>query len=117
MPLYEKLIGPVYERRQSQGGRGGAMSMWYMWWELMPVRPDWDHRDRDRINDAVLFVFEEVLKLTSEVCLSSVLIGIGRFWHHHLPERTEAIVRRFIMRTDITDDIRQSACLQVLRRV
>ena len=65
-----------------------------MWWDVIPISAEMEHPDRDRINDAVLHVFEEVLKLDSEACLESVLHGLGH-WGLWLNERTRPIVENF----------------------
>jgi hypothetical protein len=79
-----------------------------MWWDIIPIYGGMEHTDRDRINEAVLNVFEQVLKLRSESCLESVLHGLGH-WHDYVPERTEPIVRRFLGRTDLSPELRSYA--------
>ncbi len=113
IPLYEKLMAPVYgddlghtEQVPSDPERPNFAC--YMWWDVIPLYGGMDHNDRDRINDAVLHIFEQVLKLRAESCLESVLHGLGH-WHLYIPERTEPIVRRFLTREDISPKLRMYA--------
>jgi hypothetical protein len=110
VPLYVKLMAPVYQDDLSHNEPGPGDPErptfgCYMWWDVIPLYGGMDHCDRDRINDAVLHVFGEVLKLKAESCLESVLHGLGH-WQHYLPERTEPIVQRFLSRTDISAQLR-----------
>lgn len=112
IPLYEKLMAPVYgnDRGCNRGPRDPERPTFacFMWWDIIPVYGGMDHADSDRINDAVLHVFEQVLKLRAESCLESVLHGLGH-WHMYIPDRTEPIVRRFLSRTDISPELRNYA--------
>jgi hypothetical protein len=67
-----------------------------------------DHPDRERINDAVLHIFEEVQKLDSEACLESVLHGLGH-WGEDMNDRTRPIVENFLRRDDISLELRRYA--------
>jgi hypothetical protein len=113
IPLYAKLMAPVYQddlghkEYQAADPQRPTFSC-YMWWDVVPLYGGMDHCDRDKINDAVLHIFEQVLKLKAESCLESVLHGLGH-WHMDLPERTEPIVRRFLSRSDISEDLRSYA--------
>lgn len=107
--LYTELFAPVY---QNDLGHASAPEpsdrptfACYMWWDVIPLYGSMKHADVDRINDAVLNVFEQVLKLKAESCLESVLHGLGH-WHNDFPERTESIIREFLNRTDITPELR-----------
>lgn len=111
--LYANLMAPVYEDDLGHVQRGPGdperpTFACYMWWDVIPLYGGMEHADRDRINDAVLHVFEQVLKLRAESCLESVLHGLGH-WHLDVPERTEPIVRRFLSRTDISPALRSYA--------
>ena len=106
IPLYAKLMAPVYQddlghTQREPGDPERPTYACYMWWDVIPLYGGMDHSDRDWINDAVLRIFEQVLKLRAESCLESVLHGLGH-WHLYIPERTEPIVRRFLSRTDIS---------------
>ncbi len=113
IPLYAKLMAPVY--RNDLGHTTSADDelqhptyACYMWWDVIPLYGGMECNDRDRLNEAVLHVFEEVLKLSAESCLESVLHGLGH-WHLYIPDQTEPIVRRFLMRTDISPQLRSYA--------
>lgn len=111
--LYAKLMAPVYQDDMCcspRGPRGPELPNYacYMWWDVIPLYGGMDHEDRDRITDAVLHVFEQVLTLKAESCLESVLHGLGH-WHQFVPSRTEPIVRRFLERTDISPGLREYA--------
>jgi hypothetical protein len=109
VPFYEKLIAPVYQNDlgHCEGGPSDPnRPNWacYMWWDITSMYAGTD----DAENDAVLHVFEEVLKLKAESCLESVLHGLGH-WYLCIPDRTEPIVRRFLQRTDISPELRRYA--------
>lgn len=113
IPLYTKLMARVYENdlghtQHAPSDPQRPTFACYMWWDVIPLYGDMDHSDRDRINDAVLHVFEQVLKLKAESCLESVLHGLGH-WALYIPERTEPIVKRFLHRTDISPALRRYA--------
>jgi hypothetical protein len=111
IPLYTKLMAPIYgdDLGHNQYGPADRPSFaCYMWWDVIPIYGGMEHTDRDRINDAVLNVFQQVLKLRSEACLESVLHGLGH-WQHYVPQRTEPIVRRFLGRTDLSPELRRYA--------
>lgn len=109
MPLYENLIAPVF-------GNSLTCQASYIWWDAIRVYGNMPHPDCDRINDAVLHVFEHVLSLSSEACLISVLHGLGH-WHAAVPSRTEPLVRRLLTRNDISPQLRQYAELAAVGRV
>ena len=113
VPLYAKLMAPVYgddlgHTERAPGDPERPTFACYMWWDVIPLYGGMDNDDGDRINEAVLNVFEQVLKLKAESCLESVLHGLGH-WHAWIPERTEPIVRRFLTRTDISPELREYA--------
>lgn len=113
IPFYSKLIAPVYgddlgHTRRGPGDPDRPNYACYMWWDSIPIYGGMDHPDCDRINDAILHVLEEVLKLKAESCLESVLHGLGH-WHVYVPERTEPIARQFLSRTDISSTLREYA--------
>ncbi|RYG32951.1 hypothetical protein EON81_19415 [bacterium] len=111
IPLYIKLLAPVYgdDRGWGQSSPSERPTFaCYMWWENIPLYGGLEHPDRDRINDAVLHVFEEVLKMDSEACLESVIHGLGH-WFLYLPERTTPLILRFLERTDISPGLRRYA--------
>ena len=104
IPLYERLMGPVYD---SPGTNNFAC---YIWWDVIPLHGGMDHPDRDRINNAVIHVFEAMATTRSPACLESVLHGLGH-WHLYLPNRTEPIVDRILARRDLTKEQRHYAKL------
>lgn len=110
--LYAKLMAPAYGNDlghlQYEHDPERPTFACYMWWDIIPLYSGMEHPDRDRINDAVLHVFEQVLKLRAESCLESVLHGLGH-WHSDMPDRTEPIVRRFLERTDMSAELRKYA--------
>jgi hypothetical protein len=111
--LYGKLLGPMngdtLGHLQQPGSPAVPNFACYMWWDVILINGGMEHNDRDRINEAVLHVFETVLRtMTSEACLESVLHGLGH-WQSDMPDRVEAIVGRFLQRTDISDDLRSYA--------
>lgn len=113
IPLYAKLMSAVYEddlghTEYGPGDPERPTFACYMWWDVIALHGGMDHPDRDRINDAVLHVFEQVLKLKSEACLESVLHGLGH-WYDELPDHTESIIRQFMTRTDISETLRSYA--------
>jgi hypothetical protein len=113
IPLYAKLMARVYQDVLGHAQRGISDPerpnfACYMWWDIIPLNGGMDHLDCNRINDAVLHVFEQVLQLKAASCLESVLHGLGH-WHLYIPERTEPIVRRFLNRTDISSQLRNYA--------
>lgn len=121
IPLYAKLMALVYQDDLGHIQRGTGDPerpnfACYMWWDVIPLYGGMDHCDRDRINEAVLYVFEQVLKLKAESCLESVLHGLGH-WHRYISERTEPIVRRFLGRTDISTELRYYAELAAVGSV
>jgi len=65
------------------------------------MSPGLRQADRDQIDDMIVYVCEQVLKLDAESCLESALHGLGEL-HYRLAERSEPIVRRFMMRQDIS---------------
>jgi len=118
IPLYAKLMAPVYGSDLGHTQRDPidperSTFACFMWWDVIPLYGGMDHDDRDRINDAVLNIFEQVLKLRAESCLESVLHGLGH-WHLYVPERTEPIVRKFLTRTDISPQLRVTPKLPLL---
>ena len=119
--LYVKLMAPVYQNDLGHTQWGPEdperpTFACYMWWDIIPLYGGMDHCDRDRINEAVLHVFEQVLNLRAESCLESVLHGLGH-WHLYVRERTEPIVRRFLRRTDISSELRNYAELAAVGAV
>lgn len=113
IPLYAKLMAPVYgddiaylDREPKPADQPNYAC--YMWWDIIPLYGGMDHPDRDRINDAVLHIFAEVLKLDSEACLESVLHGLGH-WDMYMNDRTRPIVENFLRRTDISPELRRYA--------
>lgn len=113
VPLYSKLMAAVYGADLGHTQRGAPEEQptfgCYMWWEQIPLYGGMKHPDRDRINDAVFYVFEETLKLKEEACLESILHGLGE-WHYYLPKRAKQIVRHFLKtRSDISDELRRYA--------
>jgi hypothetical protein len=113
LPLYKKLMAPVYGDQLGHtmlvaNDSARANSACYMWWDLIPLYGGMEHSDRDRINDAVLGIFNKVLKLKAESCLESALHGLGH-WHAYIPGRTGPIVRRFLARMDISRELRDYA--------
>lgn len=115
IPLYAKLMAPVYRDtlghtwQGSEDGECAPNRACYMWWDVIPLFGGLDHPELFPINDAVLHVFEEVLKLKSEACLESALHGLGH-WHMYASERVTPIVRRFLAaRTDISPALRAYA--------
>lgn len=113
VPLYSKLMAAVYGDDQGRTQRGVPEEQptfgCYMWWDLIPLYGGMKHPDRDRITDAVFYVFEETLKLKEEACLESILHGLCE-WHMYLPKRVKQIVRHFLeTRSDISDELRRYA--------
>jgi hypothetical protein len=113
VPLFSKLKALVYQNDLGHltfgaGDPEPPNIACYMWWDAIPLYGGMSHPGRDRINDAVLYVFEEVLKLKAESCLESALHGLGH-WHLDLPSRTEPIIRKFLNRRDISDALRRYA--------
>lgn len=114
VPLYTKLMAPVYGDDLSSARRGPVTGVTrpsfacYMWWEIVPLWAGMKHIDQDRINDTVLDIFEQVLRLKAESCLESALHGLSH-WSIYMPDRTEPIVRRFLQRTDISPALREYA--------
>jgi hypothetical protein len=113
IPLYRDLFAPVYQNDLGHTQRGPGDPQrpnfsCYMWWDVIPLYGGIDHPDRDRMNDAVLNVFGDVLKLQSEACLESVLHGLGH-WSLYIRDRTEPLVRGFLERTDISPALRSYA--------
>jgi hypothetical protein len=109
VPLYKNLMAPLYQHNLGHAsGRlrtaGASNFTCYMWWDIIPLHGGLE----EMIDDAVLNVFERVLKLRAESCLERVLHGIGH-WHRYLPDRTEPIVRRFLQRTDFSPELRRYA--------
>jgi len=113
IPLYQKLMAPVYQNdlghtqsasREAEFPTSGC----YMWWDAIPIHGGMEHRNQKKINNAVLNVFEQVLKLRAESCLESVLHGLGH-WHLYVPERTEPIVRQFLTRKNMSLELRMYA--------
>lgn len=104
VPLYERLMAPVYDQ---PGVKNFAC---YMWWDVIPLYGAMDIPDRDRINDAVIGVFNAMASSHSPACLESVLHGLGH-WHLYLPMYTEPIVDRILARKDLTKDQRNYAKL------
>ncbi|MBI5094959.1 MAG: hypothetical protein HZB26_21305 [Candidatus Hydrogenedentes bacterium] len=113
IPLYAKLMAPVYGndsgRTIANPGHSNHLNYaCYMWWDIVPFYGGMEHCDRDRINNAVLHVFGEVLRMDAEACLESVLHGLGH-WQMYVPERTEPIAQKFLTRTDISLELRKYA--------
>lgn len=109
IPLYRKLMAPVYGDDLGYVGQTERPTFaCYMWWDVITISGGLHHCDRERINTAVLNVFERVLELKAESCIESVLHGLGH-WHLYLPERTELIVRQFLTRGDISQPLRRYA--------
>lgn len=110
--LYSDLFAPVYGHdlghTETSSDPDRPTFACYMLWDVISVYGGMDHADGPRINDAVLALFERVLKLRAESCLESVLHGLGH-WHLYVPDRTEPIVRRFLSRTDISPALRHYA--------
>jgi hypothetical protein len=110
--LYADLIAPVYGddlgHTEARSDPERPTYACYMLWDVISLYGGMDHADGPRINDAVLALFERVLKLRAESCLESVLHGLGH-WHLYVPDRTEPIVRRFLSRTDISPALRHYA--------
>lgn len=113
IPLYEKLFAPVFQddavcRLRDLDDPERPNFACFMWWDVIPLYPGMKHEDSDRIDDAVLRVFEHLLKLKAESCLESVLHGLGH-WQPYIPDRIEPIAHRFLSRTDISPALRQYA--------
>jgi hypothetical protein len=116
--LYAKLMAPVYQDDlgHTQSGYSDPERpnyACYMWWDVIPLYGGMDHCDRDHINEAVLYIFEQVLNLEAEACLESVLHGLGH-WHLYIPQRTEPIVQKFLRRKDISTELRNYAELAAI---
>lgn len=107
--LYRDLFSKVYGNDIAHGSHGGGSEpnyACYMWWDMIPLYGGMDHPDLEAINDAVLTMFEGVLKLRSEACLESVLHGLGH-WQMYCPREVDEIVGRFIRsRSDLSDSLR-----------
>lgn len=120
IPLYAELMAPVYGNDLGHLLRDPVDTArpnfaCYMWWDVITVYGGqdalYDESERtggDLLNQAVLHVFEEVLRLKAESCLESALHGLGH-WHLYMPDRTEPIVRRFLLRTDLSPELRRYA--------
>ena len=113
IPLYAKLMAPVYGNDiayldQAPQDPDRPNFACYMWWDIIPLYGGMDHPDRERINDTVLHIFAEVLKLDSEACLESVLHGLGH-WGLYLNDRTRPLVENFLRRPDISPELRRYA--------
>jgi hypothetical protein len=113
VPLYQKLMAPVYGNDLGHGQHGPSdverpNYACFMWWDISPISRGMDHRNQKRIDDVVLNVFEQVLELRAESCLESVLHGLGH-WHRYIPERTGPIVRQFLTRKDMSPELREYA--------
>lgn len=112
--LYTHLLAPVYgddlglasDRPVDPQRPTHACAMW---WDEVPLHPNADHVDAERINEAVLHVFVRVLTTPSaESCLESVLFGVS-YWGIQLQQRTAPILTRFLSRTDTSPRIRSLA--------
>jgi len=119
--LYAKLMAVVYQDdlghlHRSPSDPDRPTGACYMWWENFPYYAGMIHCDRYRINEAVLYVFEQVLTHKAESCLESVLHGLGH-WHIYVPELVEPIVRRFLHRSDISRELRRYAEAAAVGRV
>jgi hypothetical protein len=115
IPLYRDLMAPVYGNDLAHNDVGDGDPerpnyACYMWWDIIPLYGGLGMYSGiiDPINDAVLHVCSEVLKLNSEACLESALHGLGH-WHLYIPDRTQPIVRNFLKRTDLSPALRSYA--------
>lgn len=104
VPLYERLMGPVYDDPKVKN------FACYMWWDVIPLHGKMDSPDGDRMDDAVLWVFEAMVATRWTACLESVLHGLGH-WHLYLEDRVEPIVDRILARTDLSKEMREYARL------
>lgn len=110
---YSELMAPVYgddlgHNEAEPGDPERPTYACYMWWDVNGLHGEVGDKDGDRINEAVLGVFEQVLTMREESCLESVLHGLGH-WHYLFPDRVAAIVRAFLTRTDLSPALRRYA--------
>ena len=109
--LYRDLMAPVYGSDPSniviRESANRPTYACYIWWDIIPLYGGLEDRDGP-MNTAILNIFDQVLRMDEECCLQSALHGLGH-WHMYVLHRTDPIIKRFLARTHISNNIRQYA--------
>lgn len=109
--LFKELFAKVFVDDLGHLSREGDSPTFacYMWWDVIPIVPEMGHPEQELINDVVIEVLQQILRIDSEACMESALHGLGH-WQIFLPQRTEPIVLDFLKsRENISNDLRSYA--------
>ena len=104
--LYRELFVPrCQERLGHLNEQGGRLEMiCYMFWDVAAFGGPPGTREGNLLEDAVLDVLEEVIRLPHAACQESAIHGLGHRVGRH-PERAPAVLERWL-RLDLARDPR-----------
>lgn len=114
VPLFEKLIAPVYGDLRggvalTEESAGHYLNFTcFMWWDVIPLWEGTDISEYDDYVNTVFGVFEACLAMPSEACVESALHGLGH-WYHGFPERVPNTVDAFLKHAQISESLREYA--------
>lgn len=104
--LYRELFVPRCQERlghlSEQGGR--LETICYMFWDVAAFGGPPGTREGNLLEDAVLDVLEDVIRLPHAACQESAIHGLGHRVRRH-PERAPAVLERWL-RLDVARDPR-----------
>jgi hypothetical protein len=80
---------------RSETEAGPLNSVCYMWWDILPLVPQPESRERRDVDAAALEVMEQALGLDSIACQESALHGLGH-WKQAYPAGVTAIIDRYL---------------------
>ncbi len=96
--LFERLFAPrcadVLGHLDEPGARPLNM-VCYMWWDVLPLAPAPQDRERAALDNAALDVMAACLRLNSEACQESALHGLGH-WQQYYPARITRLIDDFL---------------------
>jgi hypothetical protein len=104
--LYRELFVPRCEERLGHlSEQGGRLEMiCYMFWDVAAFGGPPGTREGNLLEDAVLDVLEDVIRLPHAACQESAIHGLGHRVGRH-PERAPAVLERWL-RLDLARDPR-----------
>jgi hypothetical protein len=120
LTLYRRLFVPrCAERLGHRSEEGGRLEMaCYMFWDIAAFGGAPGEREGNLLEDAVLEVLEDILRLPHAACQESAIHGLGHRIGRH-PERAPAILRRWLKDGVVRDErlrdyarAAQTGCIQ-----
>lgn len=92
----------------SEAGANPLNLVCYMWWDLIPLTPSPGSRAWAELDEAVLDVMAQTLRLSSIACQEGALHGLGH-WAGGYPARVRSIVDGYLQQPELRPELRAYA--------